>query len=190
MLRKGLRLSNSPSPLFYVYSSRKRYCGSDPTRLSDGLSSADEILKIEQDITRHAQIVARHEQIIIGLKNGRNSYLPIFKLPVEILYKIFQFTRDALMDPLQYFMPFAGFRSRDLAWIAVTHVYQHWRDAALNDPFLWAQPSLQYSKWTAVMLERSQTADLRIVFDGNSCMREEALSTVISHIPHTAELII
>ncbi|KAF5313209.1 hypothetical protein D9619_003492 [Psilocybe cf. subviscida] len=153
--------------------------------LIDDLSSADKILMIEEP--------QRHPQIIVDLKARRNSDPPIFKLPVEILSKIFQFTQDDYINLMDWTNCGTTFISKmDLAWIAVTHVCRNWRGVALNDPSLWTRPPIQHPKWTAVMLERSRMAGLHMsssVYD-LSRMPEHTRSSVISHIPRTIELTI
>ncbi|KAF5312095.1 hypothetical protein D9619_003502 [Psilocybe cf. subviscida] len=142
----------------------------------------DDIFKIEQEIERHAQI-------IVDLKIKRNSRLPIFKLPVEILCRIFRYTQDEWMTPgpYAYFVPQPDLPS-ELAWIAVTRVCQHWRNAALNEPSLWTRPSLHYGNWASEMLRRSRMAGITISFDDRSSVREDLLTTIVSHIPHTTTL--
>lgn len=146
----------------------------------NSLSSADEFLKIEKEERQH------HPQIIVDLKARRNSYLPIYKLPVEILLKIFQATQDAYIDPMTH----KFFPDEDLAWIAITYVCRHWRNAALNDSSLWTRPPLRYSEWTAVMLERSRMAGLRMFFDDRFPFRKHAHSALVAHIWRTIELTI
>lgn len=138
---------------------------------------------VDDDISKIEQEIKRHEQIIVDLKIQRNARLPIFKLPVEILCRIFQFTQDTWTGPYAHFH-----QSGSLEWITVTRVCQHWRNAALNEPSLWTRPPLYNAKWTSVMLQRSQMAGITLAFDDRSRVRADLITTVVSHIAHTTSL--
>ncbi|KAJ7582172.1 hypothetical protein C8J56DRAFT_244854 [Mycena floridula] len=82
-----------------------------------------------------------------------SSLLTINLLPVELLAYIF-----ILGVPDD---------AKDISWIKVSHVCQHWRQTALECPALWSTLNLSsYSaQWTKVMLERSQMALLTVSSD-------------------------
>ena len=91
------------------------------------------------------QIANLRESIRI-LNSQRNSHLPISKLPVEILTKIFLLHQhnvsvETLSD-----------------WIRITHVSQRWREIALNFSGLWIHIPFHRLKWAKEMITRSQHA--------------------------------
>jgi hypothetical protein len=52
------------------------------------------------------------------------------------------------------------------SWIqAITHVCQRWRDVALNDPTLWAEPDFCHPLWATEMLKRSKKAHLTVLYN-------------------------
>jgi hypothetical protein len=87
-----------------------------------------------------------------SLLSCRNTLVPISALPPELLSRIFHF--HACLEPPQ----------QRLGWIVATHVCQHWRQVALNDPLLWAQITgfEPRARWTSEILVRAQNAPLII----------------------------
>ena len=92
------------------------------------------------------QIANLHESIRI-LNSQRNGHLPISKLPVEILTKIFLLHQhNVTLQTLR------------LDWVGITHVSQRWREIALNFSGLWIRIPFHQPKWAKEMIARSQHA--------------------------------
>jgi hypothetical protein len=104
-----------------------------------GKKSANEAIRL-LDI----QIANLHESIRI-LNRERNGHLPISKLPVEILTKLFLLHQHNVT-------------AENLDWIGITHVSQRWREIALNFPGLWIRIPFHHPKWAKEMITRSQHA--------------------------------
>ncbi|KAF5312267.1 hypothetical protein D9619_003545 [Psilocybe cf. subviscida] len=112
---------------------------------------------------------------------------PISKLPIEILCKIFRFTRSAPPNfgSKRFFTP-RDFRLVKIDWIAVSRVCQHWRLAAINEPSLWTDLPTFYPKWTMEMLQRSKNAGLVVNF--YDTLDDALLTAIFDHILRIAEL--
>lgn len=118
-----------------------------------------------QDIDRD---IREHESHIITLRNRRNGWVPIAKLPPELLCRVFHFaSRD----------------DKFLQWIQVSYVCRRWRDVAVNSPSLWTNPPLQFPLWTEECLSRSKMAQLTIVFEfrGRLTTPPDSLSKIFLH---------
>ncbi|TFK67135.1 hypothetical protein BDN72DRAFT_843445, partial [Pluteus cervinus] len=89
----------------------------------------------------------------------RNTFTPVYRLPPEILARIFSFTRyHARTRRIIYYD-----KPKPLSWIAVTHISQHWRNIALASPNLWSRISSSYperifNEW----FRRSKSAALSV----------------------------
>jgi hypothetical protein len=108
-----------------------------------GKKSADEAIRLID-----LQIATLRKSIRI-LNNQRNSYLPISKLPVEILTKIFLLHQQNATK--QY-------TAKTLDWIGITHVSQRWREIGLDFSGLWIRIPFYHLKWATEMITRSQHA--------------------------------
>jgi hypothetical protein len=110
---------------------------------------------------------------------SRNTLIPVFLLPPELLARVFHFY--ALADP-----PWHGVSK--LGWIKVTHVCRHWRQVALDHASLWARISgfPMCIKWITEQLSRAKNAPLEIELLGNPT--PETISLFPPHLPHTREL--
>lgn len=80
------------------------------------------------------------------LDSERNEFVPVYRLPPELLAKIFSFAIDGIQH--------------DISWVNFTYVSWRWRSVALDTPHLWTTPEFRYLKWAATMLYRSKTSDL------------------------------
>ena len=82
------------------------------------------------------------------MRTRRNEFLPIARLPPEILSHIFSF--HAIENPPN---------PPGLGWITVTHVCHRWRQVALADPNLWSTVAFNLgTEWAEEMLARSKAA--------------------------------
>ena len=102
-----------------------------------------------------------HQQPIVSLCNlrtKRNSFLPVFRLPPELLATVFVHgARDHYeSDNGGHFTPYIP------AWVNVSYVCRHWRNIALNSPALWAYHFNTSLRWTEELLLRSKQASLKI----------------------------
>ncbi|TFK63451.1 hypothetical protein BDN72DRAFT_775890, partial [Pluteus cervinus] len=103
---------------------------------------------------------AKIDQGIVALRESirtlhafRNTFTPVYRLPPEVLARMFYFVQQV---PKQ-----ERFSRKNLKWIVVTHVSQHWRDAAIGCPTLWSHISSAYPKLVAhELLHRSKAAPL------------------------------
>ncbi|KAF5312854.1 hypothetical protein D9619_003510 [Psilocybe cf. subviscida] len=136
--------------------------------------------------------IERHSRAIVDLKRQINAHLPISSLPVEILCRIFHFTHEKYMKhPFELINMHGGFQARELAWVIVTRVCHRWRDAAVNEPSLWTNPTLRYKEWMNAMLERSRMANIAIRVDDKYLKnKSDVVSAIVRHMPHIAELVV
>src|SRR5580692_3705750 len=109
--------------------------------------------------------LAEAEALVIRLRQRKNEGAPISRLPIEILIQVFSYYPASDRHP--------HIRSRSPPpWLAVTHVCQRWRDAALSCPFLWVDIISTNFRWTEEMLERSSDVPIHItVDDGGSTQK-------------------
>jgi hypothetical protein len=105
-----------------------------------GKKSADEAIRLID-----LQIANLHESIRV-LHYQRNDHLPISRLPVEILTKIFLLHQENTTE---------GYVVRRLKWIGITHVSRRWREIALDFSSLWIRIPFYHPKWATKMITRS-----------------------------------
>ena len=96
--------------------------------------------------------------MVSRLRQRKNERALISRLPVEILIQIFSYY------PASDCHPHIRFRTPP-PWLAVTHVCQRWRNAALSCPFLWVDIISTSLRWADVMLERSRDVPIHITVD-------------------------
>lgn len=99
--------------------------------------SAEEVVRI------YDEEIQKHKTHIKTLENLRNAFVPIFRLPPEVLCRIFSFATSQYTDTIR-----------------VIHICRHWRNVALNSPSLWTRPPLHSAFWTEQWLARSKMANL------------------------------
>ncbi|KAI9507187.1 hypothetical protein F5148DRAFT_1149923 [Russula earlei] len=117
------------------------------------------------------QQLAEAEALVMGLRQRKNERALISRLPVEILIEIFSYHSASDRHP------HVRFRTPP-PWLAVTHVCQRWRDAAVSCPFLWVDIISTNFRWTEEMLKRSRDAPIHItVDDGGSAQKPCELRT-------------
>ncbi|KAH9978238.1 hypothetical protein BGW80DRAFT_800651 [Lactifluus volemus] len=98
------------------------------------------------------------EALVFRLRQMKNERALISRLPVEILIQIFSYYPASDRNPHIRFRP-------PPPWLAVTHVCQRWRNAALSCPSLWVDIISTNFRWTEVMLERSRDVPIQITVD-------------------------
>ncbi|KAH9956811.1 hypothetical protein BC827DRAFT_1270731 [Russula dissimulans] len=117
------------------------------------------------------QQLVEAEALVKRLRQRKNERAPISRLPVEILVQIFSYYSASDRHP------HVRFRTPP-TWLAVTHVCQRWRDAALSCPFLWVDMISTNFRWTEEMLNRSTDVPIHItVDDGGSAQKPCELKT-------------
>ena len=119
-------------------------------------------------------------QFLRSLLTRRNSLLPISLLPPEILASIFHLL--VLEEP-----PLSG--KRNLGWLKVTHVCQHWRQIALDNLSLWAKiwGNPTDTNWISEILVRAKNAPLDIKFD-LAMSSPKTILMILPHLSHTRQL--
>ncbi|TFK65477.1 hypothetical protein BDN72DRAFT_860591 [Pluteus cervinus] len=127
--------------------------------------------KIDQEILALRETIREKIRVLHAF---RNTFTPVYRLPPEILSRIFTL--------LQYVPKFPGDlhsrRKPTLEWVKVTHVSQHWRDVAIGSPNLWSQISTTYPKCLAEeWLQRSKSAPLSIDLRGSGSLDADRFIT-------------
>ncbi|KAI6148790.1 hypothetical protein BKA82DRAFT_4014741 [Pisolithus tinctorius] len=98
--------------------------------------------------------VARLLELVRRLHEGLNSFLPIMRLPVELLLDIFQYVADSEVG------------SHSL--VACSHVCRQWRAITTTSPRLWARAinfANDNGEWVAMMIQRSMPHLLDVSWD-------------------------
>jgi hypothetical protein len=103
----------------------------------------DTIEDIDISIESLLDEVARIQDRIRDLRTRRNSLMPIYRLPPELLIRIFYFYQDS--DIIQekeiiFSLPARCFPA--VNWVRVTFVCRHFRDTALKERGLWSSIDL------------------------------------------------
>ncbi|TFK58923.1 hypothetical protein BDN72DRAFT_806305, partial [Pluteus cervinus] len=78
--------------------------------------------------------IAALRESIRALSTFRNTFTPVYRLPPEILTRIFSFLGNSPV------------KNPSFIWIVATRVSQHWRNVALTSPGLWSHISSSYPK--------------------------------------------
>ena len=100
--------------------------------------------------------IDKHLLSLSNLRAQKNAFLPICRLPPEILANIFTHgARDYHENN-----GLSGFRIP--GWVNVSYVCRHWRNVALDCPTLWTYHFTASLRWTEELLVRSKQASLRI----------------------------
>ncbi|KAA1475012.1 hypothetical protein DENSPDRAFT_883238 [Dentipellis sp. KUC8613] len=136
---------------------------SEPARIEE----AHDIINTELDVLQHLTCFVQRQ---------RNALNPTYKLPVEILARVFHFC--ALDDTpfwrrstVRMYLPYYS-----LGWIRLTHVCHRWRTVALDNPGLWANLSFGIGpRWFEEMLARAKTRPLVFTRDKRFNSRYPAL---------------
>ncbi|TFK65487.1 hypothetical protein BDN72DRAFT_773315, partial [Pluteus cervinus] len=101
--------------------------------------------------------IAAMQETIRELRTFRNTFTPSYRLPPEILSRIFSLIRlFSTLVPRSH-----GLSS--LQWVAVTSVSKHWRNVAIRSPELWSHISSSYPKpLLQEWLQRSKASPLSV----------------------------
>ncbi|TFK67962.1 hypothetical protein BDN72DRAFT_898555 [Pluteus cervinus] len=102
-----------------------------------------------------AEILALKDSIQ-ALLAFRNTFTPVYRLPPEILTRVFCFVQKAYKN-------YSSIGDSPFKWLILTHVSQHWRNVALKSPSLWSSISYFYPKHILEeFLQRSKAAPLDV----------------------------
>ncbi|TFK65686.1 hypothetical protein BDN72DRAFT_772957, partial [Pluteus cervinus] len=126
----------------------------DVTQDSQGLAP-DPNTKLREEID--AELFSL-KQRIRDLHSKRNAISPIYRLPPEILIRIFHFFQRTVTGENTDFSE----AEKYLGWSIVLQVTQHWRDVALGSPELWSNIVVNDPRWIEKCLERSGSNPLFI----------------------------
>ena len=120
-------------------------------------------------------------RLFSSLFTRRNALLPISLLPPEILTRVFHLL--GLEEP-------ACLGKKNLSWIRVAHVCQHWRQVALDNPSLWVRISGTPTNipWILEMLTRAKNAPLDVDIDLVEALDLGVVRLLQPHLSHTREL--
>ncbi|TFK60889.1 hypothetical protein BDN72DRAFT_965470 [Pluteus cervinus] len=124
--------------------------------------------------------IATLQEGIRALLAFRNTFTPTYRLPPEILTRVFSFVRH---------VPKHNEREPNLQklvqWITVTHVSQHWRNVAVGSPSLWSFICNSYPKHiTQEWLRRAKDASLSLYWHQTPLSDPELVSRSLFRTCH------
>ncbi|EIN05408.1 hypothetical protein PUNSTDRAFT_137520 [Punctularia strigosozonata HHB-11173 SS5] len=119
-----------------------------------------------QDLLREVNALVSR---IRSLRQRRNELEPVFRLPSDVVSRIFRLYKSA-----QYEDKFpSGY--------AYSQVCQCWRQVALNTPALWSAVPRKTVELTRTFLLRSQKTPISFSVNGRNTS-QDAISAVLSHL--------
>ncbi|KAF8643001.1 hypothetical protein AX16_009246 [Volvariella volvacea WC 439] len=127
----------------------------------------------------------------LALRRQRNSLVPIFRIPPEVMYRINTFIID---DPDSEDRERILTLRRSYAQRArITSICQYWRQCAINDAWLWTFLDFGYPEFVPLILQRSKHVPLfiRFVTEGDSMSTPElrsAMNAAQGHIHRVRHL--
>lgn len=140
---------------------------------------------IQQGDAERANIDGRirdFEKQIINLKTRRNGISRIFRLPPELLSKIFIY--HALANPVKPQDRLYGARTPGPGWTHVTSVCKHWRDVALNCPQMWSEIDFNLPGLARIMVDRSKQIPVAVTIPHRLSATSEPYASQILSQPH------
>ncbi|KAF9051390.1 hypothetical protein BJ165DRAFT_1364948 [Panaeolus papilionaceus] len=137
-----------------------------------------------QNITLIEGQISGLQRQICDLQCRRNSFLPISRLPPELLCRVFVFIRESV--------PYLSYNIKDIPpWVKlITHVCRHWRETAHGCPQLWSKLYFDLSppSWMQLQLQRSKDAPLSIFSNLIGTRPVEGLLNVLGQ-PHRLRML-
>ena len=106
-------------------------------RDSSLISYVPQLYSIERDLT----------EVLHAIREIWNTYVPINKLPPEILSKIFEY------------------HTHELPLVGATHVCRYWRSVLISSPSFWTCLQFRSVNRTLAYLERSKAAPIDILIN-------------------------
>ncbi|KAI0058017.1 hypothetical protein BV25DRAFT_1811567, partial [Artomyces pyxidatus] len=102
---------------------------------------------------------------VFSLLEHRNSRVPINRLPVEILARVFSFyARIDIPGATMRAVSPATPRRRSLGWITITFVCRRWRQVASHHASLWSTVKFALGwEWAKEMVSRAKSVPLDVV---------------------------
>lgn len=127
-----------------------------------------------------------------SIRTRHNAYIPVSRLPSEILAQIFLFLSFGAGSKLvRETSPghMVQHKARDLGWIKVTHVCRHWRQVALAHLSLWTTITNDLgAKWVPLMLARAQSLPVNIQWNPLAETLGKASPVEVDFAPHLSHI--
>ena len=108
------------------------------------------------------------------LKTRRNSLIPVNRLPVEMLQRVFGYVAAAALHPVDN-------RTIGAKHSQYAEVCQYWRTAALDSAALWTCPPLKHPRLALEFLERSNSMPIHVQARFPSMLPRKTLRAVMKH---------
>ncbi|KAH8091709.1 hypothetical protein BXZ70DRAFT_1067283 [Cristinia sonorae] len=131
--------------------------------------------------------IEAHALEIIRLRLEMNNVTPIFRLPPELLAKIFLFCIPVVDRNTQQY---------DASWISITYVCHYWREVALHAPSLWTDIFVRRGSaginWRFLdeYLVRSKQAPLYVQICGGISAADNSFRKIIDNLARVESLIV
>ncbi|TFK64883.1 hypothetical protein BDN72DRAFT_846210 [Pluteus cervinus] len=124
------------------------------------------------------EIAVLQESIRI-LRVFRNTFTPVYRLPPEVLIRIFGLVQHFSSDEVINVASPSAFPQ----WLVVTFVSQHWRDVAVGCPSLWSQITDTFPKHMILeWIRRSKDIPLSITSNPSSITDSQFIGTSLFRI--------
>ncbi|TFK64884.1 hypothetical protein BDN72DRAFT_846212 [Pluteus cervinus] len=119
------------------------------------------------------ELAALQESIRV-LHAFRNTFTPVYRLPAEVLTRIFGLVQHICSHEVDTASP---------QWVVVTCISQHWRDVAVGCPSLWSQITDTFPKHiTSEWIQRSKDIPLYITSNLSSVADLQFIETSLFRI--------
>ncbi|TFY81814.1 hypothetical protein EWM64_g2206 [Hericium alpestre] len=129
-------------------------------------------------------------KVLASVAARRNTISQNFRLPPEILSRIFRSVADFHLATDNYSYPNVGKRRQWAGWMELMHVCRRWRDVASWDSHLWTDITYTASvPWLKNILSRTQAAPITLHRHVTGNARRE-LKIINQHLPHIKELVL
>ncbi|TFK63437.1 hypothetical protein BDN72DRAFT_847600 [Pluteus cervinus] len=121
--------------------------------------------------------IAIFQEGIRALRAFRNTFTPVYRLPPEILARVFSFFQGFLNSEKDYYGKVT------FKWLTVTRISQHWRNIAIGSPGLWSHISSGYpERIFNLWVQRSKAAPLFVQLSHASSQDAHIITTSLSRI--------
>jgi hypothetical protein len=150
-----------------------------PPPLKESFSTEENLHIIGDAIEKEKNASGKTPTSLLASDCQRNSLLPIFRLPSEIVHYIFALVQKTELDSTKLDHREQGQAS--LKWINLTHVCRQWRDIALDSPTLWVHLPIGNLRWVEEMLRRSKDSSLLVEGSLRSSLPDSGLELAFEH---------
>lgn len=145
------------------------------------MSGCSDVATQEQILTIDRRVTLLSEQIA-ALRVERNTFIPIARLPNELLSKVFKCYLAVHMQ-----QPGDGIKG---SWCSFSHVCHRWRQVSIHDASMWTHIGPHNIRWATELLLRSKsfplTVDIAIGFGADPA--GECLPRILSESRRLREL--